>query len=344
MFRTCFLLLALAATAGFAAGQAPEEVLAHPHGSLAQGFHWSPAQWPHGDTWAQLNDQIKDAMGLAQVAQAEARQWAQFNDQIKDAMGQYKDLLAQNKSMEWVSTSSSSSYLGVGAEDVDSSRAKELKLKEERGVEIRRVDPDSPAEKAGLKEHDVVLEYNGQRVEGMESFVRMVRETPVGRPVKLLISRDGNTQALTATIGRRKTEDYFRGLNINVPMPRIAIDVPRPVIAMRTTRMGVETESLSGQLAEYFGVKEGVLVRSVEKESPAEKAGLKAGDVIVKADGQRVRQPRDLTEELRFNREKKNLPLEIIRNRKEMTLNLELPERAGSTTRGRTVRFQHDRL
>ena len=93
------------------------------------------------------------------------------------------------------------SYLGVGLEDIDSARAKELKLKEERGVEIRRVDPDSPAEKAGLKEHDVVLEYNGQRVEGGDSLARMVRETPVGRTARLLISRDGNTQTVTE-IGR----------------------------------------------------------------------------------------------------------------------------------------------
>src|SRR5687768_6464668 len=75
----------------------------------------------------------------------------------------------------------SRTYLGVNVAEVDTDRARELKLKEERGVEIKKVEPGSPAEKAGLKEADVVLEYNGQRVEGTESFMRMVRETPSGR-------------------------------------------------------------------------------------------------------------------------------------------------------------------
>src|SRR5262249_42558508 len=70
------------------------------------------------------------------------------------------------------------SFLGVGIQEVDADRAKALRLREEAGVEVTRVDPDSPAEKAGLKEGDVITEYNGQKVEGLEQFSRMVRETP----------------------------------------------------------------------------------------------------------------------------------------------------------------------
>ncbi len=238
----------------------------------------------------------------------------------------------------------SGSFLGVGVEEVDSARAKELKLKDEHGVEIRRVDPDSAAEKAGLKEHDVVLEYNGQRVEGVEQFTRMVRETPVGRAVKLLISRDGNNQTLTATLGRRK-EATARAWSFAVPNPPAPpmIDVPRPMIMTRTTRIGVETEAVSGQLAEFFGVKEGVLVRSVDRDSIAEKAGVKTGDVITKIDGNRVRQARDLSEELRSAGDRKTIPLTVVRNKKEMTLNLELPERSSDTHRGVRV-LRHEQL
>ena len=107
-----------------------------------------------------------------------------------------------------IAAAASRSYLGVGVADLDAARAKELNLKEERGVEIKKVDKDSPAEKAGLKEGDVVLEYNGQRVEGIDSFIRMVRETPVGRTARLTVSREGNPQTLTATIDRRKSEGY----------------------------------------------------------------------------------------------------------------------------------------
>ena len=95
-------------------------------------------------------------------------------------------------------------YLGVNLAEIDANRAKELKLKEDYGVEITRVEENSPAEKAGLKPGDVVLEYNGQRVEGMEQFGRLVRETPPGREVKLKISRNGATETLTAVLGSRK--------------------------------------------------------------------------------------------------------------------------------------------
>jgi serine protease Do len=234
----------------------------------------------------------------------------------------------------------SHSYLGVAVEEIDSARAKELKLKEERGVEITRVSEGSPAEKAGLKVHDVVLEYNGQRVEGTESFIRMVRETPVGHVAKLLISRDGNTQTVAVTIGRRKSSDVF-GRNFRYPPPVISvrpmIDMPRPLMLTHVGRVGIEAESVSGQFAEYFGVKEGVLVRSVDKGSPGEKAGLKAGDVIVKVDGQKVAQTRDFSEELRSSMDRKVIPLQVVRNKKELTLNLELPERAEDGT-GRLIR------
>ena len=99
-------------------------------------------------------------------------------------------------------------YLGVSLAEVDANRAKELKLKEDYGVEITRVEEGSPAEKAGLKAGDVVLEYNGQRVEGMEQFGRMVRETPPGREIKLTVSRDGTTQTLTAMLASRKDRQF----------------------------------------------------------------------------------------------------------------------------------------
>src|SRR5205823_12074314 len=120
-------------------------------------------------------------------------------------------------------------FLGVGVTEIDSERAKALNLREERGVEVKKVDEDSPAAKAGVKDGDVVLEYNGQRVEGIEQFLRFVRETPVGRQVKLLISRGGATQTLTATIGSRPAGMVmFSGDEFKFKMPEIRIpDMPR---------------------------------------------------------------------------------------------------------------------
>jgi serine protease Do len=189
----------------------------------------------------------------------------------------------------------------VGVTDIDAERTKALKLKEEHGVEVTSVDADSPAAKAGVKVSDVVLEYNGQRVEGIEQFLRLVRETPVGRQVKLLIARNGATQTLTATTGSRPAGNFVWSDDFKFKMPEIHVfpDMPRALMMWQSRTLGVESESLTSQLGEYFGAKEGVLVRSVIKGSAAEKAGLKAGDVITKIGGQKVTSPKDISNALR---------------------------------------------
>jgi len=189
-------------------------------------------------------------------------------------------------------------YLGVNLAEIDSNRAKELKLKEDYGVEITRVEENSPAEKAGVKPGDVVLEYNGQRVEGMEQFGRMVRETPAGREVKLTVSRNGSVQTLVAVLSSRKVR--FPANFPDFVMPEFHMpDMPQIYTATRSAMLGVEAETLGSQLAVYFGVKEGVLVRSVLDNTPAQKAGIRAGDVITKVDGMAVSAPSELSSAVR---------------------------------------------
>ncbi|HXA04795.1 MAG TPA: PDZ domain-containing protein [Bryobacteraceae bacterium] len=234
-----------------------------------------------------------------------------------------------------------SSYLGVGWVEITPERAKELHLKDERGVEVRCVDPDSPAAKAGLKEGDVVLEYNSQRVEGGEQFLRLVRETPPGRTAGLLIFRNGANQTLTTTIGQRQNAVLAMGWETGEPlmavpplppmppMPGIRIpDIPRAFTTWRSPTLGIESESLNPQLAEYFGVKEGVLVRAVTHDSAAEKAGFKAGDVIVKVEGQTVTTPKEISSILQSSRSKKTMIITVVRRQKEVVLNVTLEERS----------------
>jgi serine protease Do len=229
-------------------------------------------------------------------------------------------------------------YLGVNLAEIDANRAKELKLKEDYGVEITRVEENSPAEKAGVKPGDVVLEYNGQRVEGMEQFGRMVRETPPGREVKLTISRNGATQALGAVLGSRKSR-----FPVNFPpgfeVPEFRMpDIPQIYTATRSAMLGVEAESLGSQLAVYFGVKEGVLVRSVLDNTPAQKAGIKAGDVITKVDGMAVTTPSELSSAVRMANAKKTYAIELIRDRKPVTVSVNVEDRSERRIpRGRVV-------
>jgi serine protease Do len=212
-----------------------------------------------------------------------------------------------------------------------------LKLKDEHGVEITMVDRDGPAGKAGLKEHDVILDFNGSRVEGEEQLRRMIRETPPGRTVTLGISRDGQPTQIKATLGdRRKAVAVWKD---NIPSHFPAMVMPEPpempevpgmqsftVVRAYSATAGMMVDNLTPQLGEYFGVKngDGVLVRSVEKGSAAEAAGLKAGDVIVKVDNQKISDRGDWREAVRKGGK---VTLGIVRDKREQNLQLTLPER-----------------
>lgn len=245
------------------------------------------------------------------------------------------------------------SYLGIGVREIVGDRAKELKLKEEAGVEVTRVDADSPAEKAGLKAGDAVLEFQGNRVEGSEQFVRFVRETPAGRQVKLKIARAGHTQVVTATIGERQSgiygmsqkdrEQLERQMSrmreqLRSLQPMRTPDVPHAVMGWRSGMLGIDGESVEDQLAEYFGVKEGVLVRGVAKDMPAAKAGIRAGDVIVKVEENKVSSPREITGAIRSAGNKRPLKVTLFRQKAELTVDVQIGEEKARSPRGITVR------
>ena len=227
-------------------------------------------------------------------------------------------------------------YLGIGVQDIDSQRAATLKLKDVRGAEVTTVNEDGPAAKAGIKDGDVVLEYNGEAVEGKDQLARLVRETPIGRQVKVGVWRNGAMQTLTATIEARKGVAVFGGggdgnwAMTEVPMPDMRnfhmpdIEIPRFQMLYPTPLLGIEGEPLGNeeQLAEFFGVKDGILVKNVNRNSAAEKAGIKAGDVIVRIDNTKVNTPQEITAALRADRAKKTFTVTVVRNRKEMPLSI----------------------
>jgi len=230
------------------------------------------------------------------------------------------------------------SYMGIDIQEVTHDRMAALKLKEERGAEITMVDHDAPAGKAGLKEHDVILEFNGTKVEGTEELRRLIHETPPGRTVQLLISRDGQPMTISLQLADKK--EYFAQYPKKLEaheMPPIPPTPPVPVIPaldlnIRTSSSyGLVVDNLTPQLGEYFGVKngEGVLVKSVEEGTPARAAGFKAGDVIVRVNNQKISDRGDWRSAVRANRSGK-LTVGIVRDRREQTLTISLPESSRS--------------
>jgi serine protease Do len=221
------------------------------------------------------------------------------------------------------------SFLGVGIQETSA------------GVEVTRIAPDSPAEKAGIKTGDVVTQYNGQRVEGMDQFSRMVGETPAGREVKIGILRNGAPQTITAKIVARPViNGQLIPAPVQSPFELRFPDMPQSRMTWRSTVLGIEAEALEGQLAEFFGVQEGVLVRTVSKGSAAEKAGIKAGDVIVRVDDAKVATPADISAHLRGLRGR-SVSMVVVRDRKEITVMLAAalrPDRSlGTLLPGATV-------
>jgi serine protease Do len=227
-------------------------------------------------------------------------------------------------------------WLGVGVTEVTAEKVKQLKLPAERGALLGKIVPDSPAAKAGLKENDVVTEINGQRVEGTEQFRRMIREIPAGRTAQFTIWRDGRSQSLSVTIGkstqRFNTAVVAPGIPGNfafqIPeMPQIDdLTISGPMFA-GSPRLGIDAEDLDGDFGNFFGAPDGqgVLVRGVFSDSPASKAGLKVGDVIVSADGDRIHSIGDLREKLIDKHDEKTIKLGVLRNKAPLTLTVEIP-------------------
>ena len=233
---------------------------------------------------------------------------------------------------------SGSSYLGVDIADVTAERLGELKLKEEHGAEITMVDQDAPAGKAGLHAHDVIETLNGTPVESAAQLRRMIKETPPGRVVTLGISRDGQPMTIKVQLAdRKKAMSYMPNVHeFKFQMPEMPVmpDIEAPVsvvIAHSSLRSGLMVENITPQLGEFFGVKngKGVLVRSVEKGSRAEKAGFRAGDVVVKVNDQVVHDASDFTHALR-SALGTSAAVTVVREKKEQNLTLTLPARRES--------------
>src|SRR6266446_3305425 len=240
-----------------------------------------------------------------------------------------------------------SSWLGVETHEVTADKAKELKLSAERGVVLGKIVPDSPAAKAGLKENDVVTEINGQRVEGAAQFRRMIHEIPSGRTVQLTVWRDGRSQTVSATLA--KSEERRHVMTRVAPMPgTFAFRMPEmpeipPMEWSGNMVFGVNAQSrlaaedLNGQLGAFFGAPdgEGILVREVNSGSPAEKGGVKAGDVITSINGERIRTVGELREKLSAKRDDKDrtVKLGVLRNKSAVSLNVELPAPAAARTK-----------
>lgn len=231
-------------------------------------------------------------------------------------------------------------YLGVLVGDIDNDAASKLKLKEVKGAVITLIDHDAPAAQVGLRVNDVLLEVNGQAVEGAEAFGRMMREIPPGRKITLVVSRDGATQTMTVQLVDRKKldTDIWNKLNsgndISSPVTGLGIlgsgsggDAPlpggfhMPFVGSSSLKVGALVEPLTAQMADYLGVPNGLMVKQVARKSQAAVAGMKAFDVILKVGTDNIATVSDWDRAMRAN-QGKTVAVTVLRDKKQQTLTM----------------------
>jgi serine protease Do len=252
-----------------------------------------------------------------------------------------------------------SSQIGVTVRDVEDADVKLAKA----GVLVDEVVPRSPADKAGMKTGDAITEFDGERVRSVRQFTRLVQETPAGRTVSAVLSRGGQRVTVNVTPEPGNIGDEFGWRLLDSPLrpalpptPPAAPRVARPpaltpapafpfdveggalTILANRGRLGITMEELNSQLAEYFGVKDGVLVKSVVDGSAAAKAGIKAGDVITTFNGNHVYDTSDVSRALTRMEDAGEFTVEIVRDRKTQTLKGKLePRETRTRSRVRTI-------
>jgi serine protease Do len=236
-------------------------------------------------------------------------------------------------------------FLGVYAENISRDNMARYHVNQVRGVGVTRIVKDSPAEKAALRQDDVILRVDGENITSVRKLNRIVSELSPDQSVKITVSRGGSEQDITATIGKRPNNFFTRDLlKGNPKIWKWEGNEPKewkfegPLLnrgdlfdnngdltfmLSNSRRIGVSTMQLTKQLADYFGIAggKGVLVTSVTEDGPAAKAGVRAGDVITAVDGEAIDSPGDISRVI--NRKKEgDIALTVIRNKSQQTIHV----------------------
>lgn len=254
-----------------------------------------------------------------------------------------------------VFTNGGGSYLGVQLQEVTKENFGKYGLKEVRGAAVEKVSDDSPAKQAGFQDGDVIVKFDGEEISSVRKLQRVIGEVAPDHQAKVTVLRGGSERDLNVTMGKRPGAAFQNSNALGelwgspgIPefpmntMPRVTIPGnPQTFEFFRTLpdgqggdnmvwnffsgrRIGVSSMGLTKQLGDYFGAADGkgILVSNVSENSPAAKAGIKAGDVIIEADGQAVSNPAELTRAL-SNKDKKTVNLTILRNKNRQNVTVE---------------------
>jgi serine protease Do len=223
----------------------------------------------------------------------------------------------------------SDAWLGIYTQTVDDDLKEAFDLDRDYGVIIKMVVPDSPADEAGLRQSDIILRFDGRKLADSDELIEYVSQQKPGDEVTIDIVRKGQEKSITVALGSRdddrKAERYI--LKDQLPgLNHYDKSFHMYKSSLSDSYIGVTLEDLNPQLGEYFGVEEGkgALITEIMEDSPAGKAGLKAGDVIVEVDGREVEELSDVRDAVRGKEEGEEISLRVLRNRDRMEFSFEV--------------------
>ena len=248
----------------------------------------------------------------------------------------------QGRYSPFLITEGRGSSIGVAVRDSDTDEAGKAGT---NGVVVQEVREGTPAARAGVRTGDLIVDFDGERARSASQLTRVVRETAPGRAVKMTIVRDGSRQTLDITPEARGADNIMSNIVANVRTApgvdgrNFAFDYLTLDGPFSRQRLGVTVTQLTDQLATYFGVKQGVLVSEVTSGSPAETAGVKAGDIITTINSRAVSTADDVVREVRAAAPGSAVEVRVMRDRKQLTLTAKVPEpsRPPTVFSGRTI-------
>lgn len=245
------------------------------------------------------------------------------------------------------------SYLGIQTKDISKDNFSQYGLREVRGVAVEKVIENSPAERAGLQNGDVIVRFDGAEVTSVRKLTRLISEVAPDHQANLTVFRNGREMEIKVTMGKREFPKFensaaifgeFPAIPAMPDMPRVPLPPTSPlppsmerdgnVLFFGSNRqIGISVTNLTDQLGDYFGAPQGkgVLINNVREDSPAKKAGLRAGDIIVEVDGKAIDSASDLWRMIN-ERKEGAVNLTVIRNKSRINVSVE-PEKGGGNLR-----------
>ena len=216
-------------------------------------------------------------------------------------------------------------WLGVYVQDITGELMEAMDLKSLKGVLINDVINDSPADEAGLERGDVVIQFNDERIVDTDQFVKLVRDTKPDDVAKITVIRDGDQKLIQVKLGKRKASDIY-GLTVKRPKGEKG-EISIFGLGQSTYgKIGATLWDLNEQLGQYFGVQdgEGALVAELDEDGPAYEAGLRAGDVIIEMDGDKIEDKSDVSDVLSDKEEGDEVAIRVLRkgSKQNFTVNV----------------------